>query len=86
MRYIERETKIEVDITGLPPWDGEPVVSLVTYPSGRRYTMRPELIPELFDVVRPQVVEMGGVAGGLHDRPTSRQGEVTRRWQRSAKT
>ena len=72
-RYIENETQIEVDVTGLRAWDGEPQVDTITYPDGTQYTMRHELTMALFTIVTPQTIQWTGLCTAAYDRPLPAQ-------------
>ena len=73
-KYIENETQIEVDVTGLRAWDGEPQMDTVTYPDGTtQYTMRHERMVELFTIVSPQTIQLRGLCTSQYDRPLPAQ-------------
>jgi len=73
VNFREIETKLVVDVTGLPLWEGEPALAMVTYPGGRQYAMRWETVWKHFEQLPNQVVQLGGNAGGPYDRPTKKQ-------------
>lgn len=66
--YIEKDTDVPVDVWVAPPFRGAAPVAIVTYPNGRKYGMPQALVEQFFDIVTPQVVELGAIHGGEYQR------------------
>jgi hypothetical protein len=78
IRFIERETGIEVLVESFFVWEGDRCgkVCAVQYPSGRKYGRSDTELAKDFDIVTPQEVFIEGF-GGVDDRPTKLQREST---------
>lgn len=65
--------ELEVQVRGLPQWQGEPDLCEVTYPDGTIYGLTRVTVERLFTVVSPQTIMLGGKGGGRYDRPLPAQ-------------
>jgi hypothetical protein len=76
-RFKENETGLEIDVETVFSWENEDArVSIVTYPSGRRYHITQPELARHFSIVTPQEIFMTGY-GGVDDRPTRKQKEMS---------
>lgn len=75
-KYTENGTEpvLEVDVSGLPSWEGEPALCVVTYPNGRIYGLTRDTAERLFTIISPQEVTLTGVGNGAYERPLRHQG------------
>lgn len=73
-RYTESETGTEVSVFTPFPWGDAPLVHVVTYPSGRAYSVPEHLLNKHFAIVTPQEIQAKAY-GGIDDRPTAKQRE-----------
>lgn len=74
-RFTENETGTVVSVETVFAWEPHPLTCVVTYPSGRKYSI-PELeLRKHFSIVTPQEVFITAF-GGVDDRPTPKQREV----------
>jgi hypothetical protein len=82
-RYIERDTELEVDVTCIMSYRGEPIGAIVTMPDGVRYSLPADRMDMYFQIVTPQTIELTGVMGGhKYDRsPTLAEVERNKRLQ-----
>lgn len=74
-RFIENETGIEVSVETVFAWEPHPLVNIITYPSGRRYSLPDSEMSKHFTIVSPQQILVKGY-GNVDERPTPKQREV----------
>lgn len=74
-RFTENETGLEVSVETVFAWEPHPLTCIVTYPSGRKYSLPDSELSKHFTIVTPQEIFMNAY-GGVDDRPTSKQREV----------
>lgn len=74
-RFTENETGLEVSVETVFAWEPHPLTCIVTYPSGRKYSLPDSELSKHFTIVTPQEIFMHAY-GGLDDRPTPKQREV----------
>jgi hypothetical protein len=67
-RYIERDTELEVDVTCIMSYRGEPIGAIVTFPDGMRYSLPADRMDVYFDIVTPQNITIEAVANMQYDR------------------
>jgi len=78
-RFTENETGLEVDVETVFSWTGEnDRVSIVTYPTGRRYFIPAADLAMHFSIVTPQEIFITGYGGRGDDRPTAKQQELAK--------
>jgi hypothetical protein len=77
IRFTEHETGTEVLVVFPFAWDPFPQQAVVTYPSGRTYTLPEEHLRKHFTIVSPQEVFIDAY-GGIDERPTPTQWKVSR--------
>lgn len=65
-RYIEKETDLEVDVTCIAAYRGEPIGAIVTMPNGTRWSLPMDRVPLYFDLVTPQHVELATMVPGFN--------------------
>lgn len=75
VKFREIETELVVDVTGLPLWEGEPALAMITYPNGRQYAMRYETVWKHFVQLPDQAVPLAGSGGAAFERPTRKQAQ-----------
>lgn len=71
IRFIENDTGTEVSVETVFAWGPLPMMSIVAYPSGRKYAVTQSVLHKHFSIVTPQEVFIQ--AYGVDDRPTKRQ-------------
>ena len=74
-RFTENETGTEVSVETVFPWEPHPLTCVVTYPSGRKYTLPESELGKFFTIVSPQEVFIAAFVG-VDDRPTPKQRQV----------
>lgn len=68
-RYIERDSELEVDVTCIMSYRGEPYAAIVTMPDGLRYSLPGDRVDFYFELQPNQTIVLEGVVGGhKHDR------------------
>lgn len=60
MKFRELTTDDEVDIAGLPTWDGEPALAMVTYADGSQKALRWTTVFNYFEQLAGQSVALDG--------------------------
>lgn len=80
-KFTENETGTIVDVETVFAWDPHPMQCVVTYPSGRRYALPETEFRKHFSIVTPQEVFVSAF-GGVDDRPTAKQREVSMNGER----
>lgn len=73
-RFTENETGTEVSVETVFAWEPHPLTCVITYPSGRKYSLPESELNKHFTIITPQEVFMQ--AYGVDDRPTKKQREV----------
>jgi hypothetical protein len=63
-RYIERDSELEVDVTCIMSYRGEPIGAIVTMPDGMRYSLPADRVDLYFQIVTPQTIVLEAVVGG----------------------
>jgi hypothetical protein len=63
-RYIERDSELEVDVTCIMSYRGEPIAAIVTMPDGLRYSLPADRVDAYFDIVTPQHIVLEAIIGG----------------------
>lgn len=71
-RFTENETGTEVSVETVFAWEPHPLTCVVTYPSGRKYSIPEVELRKHFSIVTPQEVFVTAF-GGVDDRPTETQ-------------
>ena len=68
-RYIERDSELEVDVTCVMSYRGEPYAAIVTMPDGLRYSLPADRVDFYFELIPNQTIVLEAVVGGhKHDR------------------